>query len=52
MLRTYDYDFARLLQAETLRDAEKGRMAARVNRHERETGSRRSALRLRLALAR
>jgi len=52
VLRTYDATAIKLRQQEMLQDAERRRLASRVNRQERTTGSARSALSLRFAWAR
>lgn len=51
MLRMDHYNFARLRQAEILKDAERARLVARVNRPDRET-DRRITLRLQALFAR
>ena len=47
MLRLESYQIARIRQDEMLRDAERARLADRVNRPERKTSGRRIDLRLR-----
>ena len=46
MLRLESYQIARIRQDEMLRDAERARLADRVNRRERKSGDRRIDLRL------
>ena len=52
VLRTYDATAIKLRQQEMLQDAERRRLASRVNRQERTTDSARSALSLRFVWAR
>ena len=46
MFRLESYEIAKIRQNEMLRDAERARLAARINRRERKAGGRRIDLRL------
>jgi hypothetical protein len=46
VFRLESYEIAKIRQSEMLRDAERARLAARINRRERKAGGRRIDLRL------